>query len=190
MTRLRASILIGMLVCATAGTADAQKASPVKALTARAANPRGPFAKLNTTQRDSIIENASQLLGVKYKWGGTTPEKGIDCSGFVKYLFAKLGVELPHRAAELAKLGGSINKDTADMQPGDLLVFGKGKRISHVGMYVGDGKMIHASSSNKRVVETTVMRFRAPGGLQWKGVRRVIALDSTSVASRRPGFEP
>ena len=190
MLRLRSNILIGMLVCATAGSAAAQKASPVKALTERAANPRGPFAKLNTTQRDSIIENASQLLGVKYKWGGTTPEKGIDCSGFVKYLFAKLGVELPHRAAELAKLGGSINKDTADMQPGDLLVFGKGKRISHVGMYVGDGKMIHASSSNKRVVEATVMKYRAPGGLQWKGVRRVIALDSTTIASRGSGLEP
>ena len=190
MPRLRAPILIGLLVCATAGSAAAQKASPVKALTARVANPRGPFAKLNSTQRDSIIEHASQLLGVKYKWGGSTPEKGIDCSGFVKYLFAKLRIELPHRAAELAKLGGAINKDTADMQPGDLLVFGKGKGISHVGMYIGDGKMIHASSSNKRVVESTVMKYRAPGGLQWKGVRRVIALDSTSVASRGSGLDP
>ena len=77
MLRFRSNILIGVLVCATAGSAAAQKASPVKALTERAANPRGPFAKLNTTQRDSIIENASQLLGVKYKWGGTTPENPV-----------------------------------------------------------------------------------------------------------------
>ena len=98
-------------------------------------------------QRDSIIEHTRSLLGVRYKWAGLNPAKGLDCSGIVKYVFAKLGVELPHRAAELAKLGDSIEKDTAAMQPGDLLVFGKGKRISHVGIYVGDGMMIHASSS-------------------------------------------
>ena len=161
--------------------------APLKALLERPVNQKAPFANLasiNSTQRDSIIEHANQLLGVKYKWAGSNPDKGLDCSGFVKYVFAKLGIDLPHRAAELAKLGGSVGKDTSEMQPGDLLVFGKGSRISHVGIYIGNGNMIHASSSNHRVVEASVMKYRAPGGLQWKGVRRVIALDSTGTGDR------
>lgn len=152
----------------------------MKALSERAVNPKGPFARLSALQRDSIVEHTRSLLGTRYKWAGITPEKGLDCSGFVKYVFAKLGIELPHHAADLAKLGGSVTKDTAEMQPGDLLVFGKGKRISHVGIYVGDGYMIHASSTSRRVVETPVEKYRAPGGLQWKGVRRVFALDSAA----------
>lgn len=153
----------------------------VEAVTEREANPAGPFAILTSMQRDSIIEHTRSLLGVKYKWAGLNPAKGLDCSGIVKYVFAKLGIDLPHHAATLAKMGDPIMKDTAAMQPGDLLVFGKGKRISHVGIYVGDGMMIHASSSSHHVVETEVVKYRPPGGLQWKGVRRIVALDTTAV---------
>jgi cell wall-associated NlpC family hydrolase len=197
---LRSLFVATLLVGALSASADAQGQAttrkpltakkPFSALMQREVKPKAPFSSLanvssvSSTQRDSIVEHANQLLGVRYRWAGTTPAKGLDCSGFVKYVFAKLGIDLPHQAAQLAKLGGSIDKDTASMQPGDLLVFGKGKRISHVGIYVGDGKMIHASSSNRRVVETSVMRYRAPGGLQWKGVRRVIAVDSTGGGDR------
>ena len=183
MTALRSSLLLGALALASAAPAAAQSRAPVKALSARTVNPRGPFAKLSVQERDSIIEHTRSLLGTRYKWAGITPEKGLDCSGFVKYVFAKLGVELPHHAADLAKLGGTVTKDTAEMKPGDLLVFGKGRRISHVAIYVGDGQMIHASSASRRVIESPVDRYRPPGGLQWKGVRRVIALDSTAVES-------
>ena len=153
----------------------------MEAVTEREANPAGPFAILTSVQRDSIIEHTRSLLGVKYKWAGLNPAKGLDCSGIVKYVFAKLGVDLPHHAATLAKMGDPIMKDTAAMQPGDLLVFGKGKRISHVGIYVGGGMMIHASSTSHHVVETAVVKYRPPGGLQWKGVRRIVALDTTTV---------
>ncbi|MFI5246644.1 MAG: C40 family peptidase, partial [Gemmatimonadales bacterium] len=74
-------------------------------------------------------------------------------------------------------------KDTSAMQPGDLLVFGKGKRISHVGIYVGDGMMIHASSTSHHVVETPVVKYRPAGGLQWRGVRRIVAIDTTTIES-------
>ena len=177
----RLTVLLGAILLASATPAAAQEFAPVKALSERAANPKGPFARMNVPQRDSIIEHTRSLLGTRYKWAGITPAKGLDCSGFVKYVFAKLGIDLPHHAADLAKLGGLVSKDTAAMQPGDLLVFGKGKRISHVGIYVGDGNMIHASSASRRVVEAPVGRYRPPGGLQWKGVRRVIALDSIAV---------
>jgi cell wall-associated NlpC family hydrolase len=193
MTRLRTPLLIGVLACAAALPAAAQSSSkgkaparkiasaksPLQAIAEREVNAAGPFARISASQRDSISDSARELLGTRYKWAGITPEKGLDCSGFVKYVFAKLGIDLPHHAAELAKLGGSISKDTSAMKPGDLLVFGKGKRISHVGIYIGDGKMIHASSSNKSVVETPVVKYRPAGGLQWKGVRRVVAVDSS-----------
>ena len=195
-TRLASTLLAGFVMFAAAVPASAQQAAaakpaaktPVKkkgavqAVMEREASPAGPFAHLSFTQRDSIIEHTRSLLGVKYKWAGLNPAKGLDCSGIVKYVFAKLGVELPHRAAELAKLGDPIVKDTAAMQPGDLLVFGKpGKRISHVGIYVGDGKMIHASSSSNHVVEAEVVKYRPAGGLQWRGVRRIVGLDSTAI---------
>ena len=197
MNSARLTLLAGALLFAVASPAAAQqKAAPkplakapvrktvkaVTAITEREANPAGPFARLSSTQRDSIIDHTRNLLGVKYKWAGLNPAKGLDCSGIVKYVFAKLGVDLPHRAAELAKLGDPVTKDTAAMQPGDLLVFGKtGKRISHVGIYVGDGMMIHASSSSHHVVETPVVTYRPPGGLQWKGVRRILALDTLTI---------
>jgi len=197
MTRPHLTILTGALLFAFAIPAAAQrpeaprapKKGAVQAVTEREANPAGPFARLTSVQRDSIIEHTRSLLGVKYKWAGLNPAKGLDCSGIVKYVFAKLGVDLPHRAAELAKLGDPITKDTAAMQPGDLLVFGKGKRISHVGIYVGEGMMIHASSSSHHVVETPVVKYRPAGGLQWKGVRRIVALDST-IAEARPDSIP
>jgi cell wall-associated NlpC family hydrolase len=189
LTLLAGAILLAVAVPAAAQQPAAPKPAPkaakkgaVKAVTEREANPAGPFARLTSLQRDSIIEHTRSLLGVKYKWAGLNPAKGLDCSGIVKYVFAKLGVDLPHRAAELAKLGDPITKDTAAMQPGDLLVFGKaGKRISHVGIYIGDGKMIHASSSSHHVVETEVVKYRPAGGLQWKGVRRIVAFDSTAI---------
>jgi cell wall-associated NlpC family hydrolase len=165
-----------------AANAAAKKKSVVASLMDREASPAGPFARLSFTQRDSIIEHTRNLLGVKYKWGGINPAKGLDCSGIVKYVFAKLGIELPHRAAEMAKLGDPITKDTAMMQPGDLLVFGKaGKRISHIGIYVGNGKMIQASSTSHHVVETVVADYHPKGGLQWKGVRRIVGIDSTAL---------
>jgi cell wall-associated NlpC family hydrolase len=163
--------------------------TPLAGLASRGSNPSGPFARpfarVNEVQRDSIIENSRSLLGVKYKWAGATPERGLDCSGFVQYVFKKLGIDLPHHAATLANLGAPMGKDTSDMQVGDLLVFSKmkSKRISHVGIYVGDGMMVHASSTSKQVVETPIVEYRDKMNL--RGVRRVIAVDTTGSLQNR-----
>jgi cell wall-associated NlpC family hydrolase len=159
--------------------------TPFAGLESRGSNPTGPFAKLNEVQRDSIVENSRSLLGIRYKWAGATPERGLDCSGLVQYVFAKLGLAVPHHAADLAKLGQSVAKDTSDMRIGDLLVFSKlkSKRISHVGIYVGDGMMVHASSTSKAVVETPVVEYRDKMNL--RGVRRLFAVDS-AVNSPQP----
>jgi cell wall-associated NlpC family hydrolase len=152
--------------------------SPMAGLAERGSNPAGPFARLTEGQRDSIIENSRSLLGVRYKWAGETPERGMDCSGFVRYVFRKFGLDLPHSSAILARVGAPIGKDTSEMRVGDLLVFSKhsSKRITHVGIYVGDGMMVHASSASKAVVETPIVEYR--GKMNLRAVRRVIAVDS------------
>jgi len=105
---------------------------------------------------DDIISYAKKYLGVKYVWGGSTP-KGFDCSGFVKYVYAHFGVSLSRTSASQAKNGTKVNK--ADLEPGDLVFFdtdGGRNRINHVGIYIGNGKMIHSSSHFGGVVITDI----------------------------------
>lgn len=185
MTTARTTNTKAKSTTATSSTARFRPAprAPLAGLAARGSNPSGPFARpfarINEVQRDSIAHNSRSLLGVRYKWAGATPERGLDCSGFVQYVFKKLGIDLPHHAATLARLGEPMGKDTSDMQVGDLLVFSKKKsqRISHVGIYVGDGMMVHASSVSKAVVETPILPYREK--MLLRGVRRVIAVDTT-----------
>ncbi|MEY3922759.1 MAG: Murein DD-endopeptidase MepH precursor [Pseudomonadota bacterium] len=98
-----------------------------------------------------LVMQAMGLLGVPYKRGGTSEEKGFDCSGFVRYLFEKsVGLVLPRRAEEQAKVTEEISR--SELKPGDLVFFNTLKRtFSHVGIYVGDGKFIHAPRPGKAV---------------------------------------
>lgn len=165
---------------------------PVASVTARKPNPRGPFARsIDSVEvhADSLVAHSRSVLGIRYVWAGATPERGLDCSGLVQYVFGRLGLALPHSAAQLATLGASVPNDTAVMRPGDLMVFSQGRsqRISHVGIYVGEGRMIHASSTQRRVIEVPVVGYRA---LRLRDVRRVVtlaaALSPDSAAARRP----
>ena len=98
-----------------------------------------------------LVMQAMGLLGVPYKLGGTSEEKGFDCSGFVRYMFEKsVGLVLPRRAEEQAKVTEEISR--SELKPGDLVFFNTLKRtFSHVGIYVGDGKFIHAPRPGKAV---------------------------------------
>jgi cell wall-associated NlpC family hydrolase len=98
-----------------------------------------------------LVMQAMGLLGVPYKRGGTSEEKGFDCSGFVRYMFEKsVGLVLPRRAEEQAKVTEEISR--SELKPGDLVFFNTLKRtFSHVGIYVGDGKFIHAPRPGKAV---------------------------------------
>ena len=98
-----------------------------------------------------MLTQAMGLLGVPYKRGGTSEETGFDCSGFVRYLYEKsFGQLLPRRADEQAKATESIDRN--ELQPGDLVFFNTMKRtFSHVGIYVGDGKFIHAPRTGKAI---------------------------------------
>ena len=119
---------------------------------------------------DSIIATAKQYLGVKYQWGGTTPQTGFDCSGYVSYVFAQNGISLPRVSRDQYKVGTSVA--FADLQRGDLVFFsfaGDGI-VSHVGIYLGEGQFINASSSKGVTVYVI--------GPYWKsiyvGARRVL----------------
>lgn len=134
--------------------------------------------------RDSLVTLARQQLGRRYVLGGTSPDKGFDCSGLIRYILAKLDVKVPRTAAQQERVGQTVAKDTAELRPGDLVTFGKGKRASHIGIYVGDGRFIHASSAAGRVIESPLIRPPARRIKPWRGARRILAGgDSTSVAA-------
>ena len=100
--------------------------------------------------RESMLEFASQFIGNPYVWGGTSLTDGADCSGFVMSVFANFGYELPRVAA--AQYSASQKRDLSQMEVGDLVFYGSG--ISHVALYIGDGKVVHALNSNKGIVIT------------------------------------
>lgn len=93
---------------------------------------------------DQAIAIAKQYLGVPYKWGGNDPASGLDCSGFTKLVYGQLGIELPRTSAQQATVGTKVSS-LAAAQPGDLVFFNS--PVSHVGIYLGDGKMIDAPKS-------------------------------------------
>ncbi len=179
MTRPFRLFAILALLATAARPASSQGTGPLAALLSRGANPDGPFAKRSMATTDSLVERAREQLGRRYRFAAASPDRGFDCSGLVKYVLDAFGVDLPHNAARIARLGQPVASDTAALRPGDLLMFGRGRsnRISHVGIYVGDGKMIHASTSQHRVVET---KIPTPGSsLKLRTVRRVLR-DSTT----------
>jgi len=102
-------------------------------------------------QATGLLTQAMGLLGVPYRRGGINEETGFDCSGFVRHLYEKsFGRLLPRRAAEQAKATETI--DRSELQPGDLVFFNTMKRaFSHVGIYLGDGKFIHAPRAGQKV---------------------------------------
>lgn len=118
-----------------------------------------------------LTVNAMSLLGIKYKRGGDTPENGLDCSGFVRLVFKNSNeTELPRTAKEISNKGDRV--DSKDIKPGDLVFFNTLKKsFSHVGIYLGDSKFIHAPSAGGKV------RIESMNVAYWKkrfnGARRI-----------------
>ena len=98
-----------------------------------------------------ILINAMSLTGIKYKYGGSKPETGFDCSGFVRYVFSQAtNLTLPPTARAISQIGKTVKKE--ELQPGDLVFFNTLKSaFSHVGIYVGDNKFIHAPRAGGEV---------------------------------------
>jgi cell wall-associated NlpC family hydrolase len=125
-----------------------------------------------------LVVNAMGFLGVPYKRGGTSAETGFDCSGFVRAMYEQsIGLVLPRRANEQAAATQTI--DRTDLKPGDLVFFNTMRRaFSHVGIYVGDGKFIHAPRSGAQV-RVEDMR-EAYWQTRFNGARRVAGGNSPS----------
>lgn len=101
-------------------------------------------------KRQAVADFAVQFVGNPYVWGGTSLTNGADCSGFVMSVFAEFGYGLPRVAA--AQYGASKKKTMSQLEVGDLVFYGNG--ISHVALYIGNGKVVHALNSSKGIVVT------------------------------------
>ncbi len=115
-----------------------------------------------------VVATAMQWRGTPYKWGGNTPGRGLDCSGLVQQAFKRNGRSLPRTASKQARVGTRV-PSLASARPGDLVAFGS--PAYHIGIYVGNGKMIHAPSTGDVVkvakvyqTPTTIRRILPAGG--------------------------
>jgi cell wall-associated NlpC family hydrolase len=170
---MSAAVLAGALIVVPAGAQRVTLSRP-----SAVPSPK-PFQRLSESMhalRDSIVAMSRAQLGVKYKRGAESPNAGFDCSGLVQYVMAQFGADLPRTSREQALVGKKIERNIASLKPGDLLTFGHGKRVSHIGIYIGDGRYVHAPTPGARVKVETLANTRSSW---WKGARRVFAFDDS-----------
>lgn len=162
--------------------------SPASAVTA----PPPTEASLGQKMRDSasdMVVRSMNFLGVPYQLGGTSESTGFDCSGFTRFIFEhSIGVMLPRRAEEQARAPGLMSIRREELKPGDLVFFNTLRRtFSHVGIYIGEGKFIHAPRTGA-FVRVEDMRFtywskRFTGARRVPGLRQDSRIDSAMVGS-------
>ncbi|MDO5667799.1 MAG: C40 family peptidase [Alcaligenaceae bacterium] len=123
-----------------------------------------------TTASGELAQAALNYLGVRYRFGGTSPSNGFDCSGLIHYIANKhLGMEIPRVAASQAKIGTEVKR--SELQPGDLVFFNtRGARNSHVGVYLGNNEFVHAPRSGAVV---RVEKISSYWDKRWNGARRL-----------------
>ncbi|MCG5261141.1 peptidoglycan endopeptidase [Cupriavidus gilardii] len=124
-----------------------QQAEPRKGLLSSMMNSTSHVAN----KAGDLVMNALGLIGVRYRFGGNTPESGLDCSGFVRYVFNDtFGFMLPRRSVEISRVG--TNVAAHELRPGDLVFFNTMRHaFSHVGIYIGDNKFVHAPSTGSKI---------------------------------------
>jgi cell wall-associated NlpC family hydrolase len=97
-----------------------------------------------------VLAKAMTLLGTPYRWGGATPDGGFDCSGLVGYVFrTAIGLDLPRVSRQMVSAGEAV--DRASLVPGDLVFFGRRGKVNHVGIYMGQGRFLHAPRTGRDV---------------------------------------
>jgi cell wall-associated NlpC family hydrolase len=162
--RAAASMLIGLLMTTTsAAFADevssnsqnsyTYKSGDVTITTTDTSAPSGAKSFLSgvASKAGDVVVGALNMIGVRYRWGGNTPDSGLDCSGFVRYVFQDtLGMTLPRRAEEMSRVGEKVT--VSELKPGDLVFFNTMRRsFSHVGIYIGDNKFVHSPSTGSTI---------------------------------------
>lgn len=179
LRRLTPILLVTALVAGHSGIAAAQQTG--------FSSSEKPFATISrmlmkSPPRDSLVTLAREQVGLKYKLGAKAPGKAFDCSGLVQWIMSKFDLTLPRTSREQVKEGIEVAKDPAALLPGDLLFFGKGRSVTHVGIYVGDGKYVQAANRKVGVIETPLPTGKAATNW-WKSVRRIF--DDTVTLTRR-----
>ncbi|GAB3784257.1 C40 family peptidase [Dyella agri] len=146
--RLALLTLAIALLAACAGAPRRPSAATPSALANEPARgPEGGIAAAN-----DVLFRAMALVGTPYHWGGNTPAGGFDCSGLVDYIYRNAtGLQLPRTSGEMADMDVRKVKRMTQLVSGDLVFFGIGGRISHVGVYVGKGRFVHAPNSGGTV---------------------------------------
>lgn len=138
------------------------------------------------SESTALAATALNMLGIKYSFGGGAPSTGFDCSGLVVYAAEKsLGLKLPRQSASIAQQGTSVKR--SELQQGDLVFFNtRGHRNSHVGIYLGDQKFVHAPRSG------SVVRIESMDIAYWRkrydGARRLVPDESMTVATQASTF--
>jgi cell wall-associated NlpC family hydrolase len=167
-----------------------------------AQQPIAPLREMSTaalTLRDSLVAIARAQVGRKYVMGGASPTRGFDCSGLVQYVLEAFRIDVPRTSHEQSTVGFAVERDTNVLLPGDLLMFGRPRDgVSHVGIYVGHGRYVHASSVAGRVIESPLDRPPSDMIKVLKSARRVLVLGnepvtwatSISVTSALPAASP
>ena len=153
--------------------ATLSEAADLKAFYAAATiPPPAPQADGFADKGQELILHALAFIGVSYKWGGSNPVTGLDCSGFVSYVFREAaGVVLPHNAYSLSLQGKSVI--STELRPGDLVFFNTVKRtFSHVGIYIGDNRFVHAPKQGKSI---QIVSLGDPyWARRYNGARRIV----------------
>ena len=172
-TRVVAGIFIGVLMAATPGAFADEVSSINQNATFSIQNGSNSLSSSNSQNAQSaassseggarsflsgmagkagdVVVGALNMIGVRYRWGGNTPDSGLDCSGFVRYVFQDtLGMALPRRAEEMSRVGEKVRM--SELKPGDLVFFNTMRRtFSHVGIYIGDNKFVHSPSTGSTI---------------------------------------
>jgi len=140
---------------------EAEKVQPQKAVEKKSAS---------GVSGQAIVNEAAKYIGTRYVYGGNSPSTGFDCSGLVQYACRKVGISVNRSSKAQYNNGYAVSRD--ELQPGDLVFFSKGSGISHVVIYAGDGKVLHAPSAGKTVCYTTLSHICSYS--KYVGARRVV----------------
>jgi cell wall-associated NlpC family hydrolase len=159
------------------GTAPSTYSGGAPSTYSGTATPLATAGRLGTaaTLADSVVETAAAEMGTAYRLGGTTSE-GFDCSGLIKFAYAQHGITLPRTSVEQARAGTPVDRRLEALRVGDILTFSSsGGPVTHVGLYVGDGRFVHSAS---RGVQLSALSPDDPYGkwwwARWVGARRVV----------------
>jgi cell wall-associated NlpC family hydrolase len=141
------------------------------------AAPAEPLSSEGTALAYDIVDTAIGVMGEPYRWGGTSTEQGFDCSGLIYFAYGEHDLSIPRVSRDQARAGRSVPRDVGSLAPGDILLFANGgSGVNHVGLYVGNRRFIHATTSGGVKVSEleTSDSYNRWWYQRWVGARRIL----------------